>query len=140
MTIKSGTTIGASRSQNRIDVSYLLRRAWQITTLAAEGKESPYGRRQFAANLHLPPCPNGQSRRVVSPWTSRRFSLDFASLVLDLESAGKGVADPVVDGQQLLTGEGHRSDAHDRDQRGNQAIFDGGDAGFVVAKTSDNVF
>jgi hypothetical protein len=55
-----------------------------------------------------------------------------------LESSGESVANPIVDRQQLLTGEGHRSDAHDRDQRGNQAIFDGGDAGFVLEKTSDN--
>jgi hypothetical protein len=57
-----------------------------------------------------------------------------------LESRGESVADPIVDKQQLLACKGHRSDAHDRDQRGNQAIFDGGDARFVFEKTSDNVF
>ena len=56
-----------------------------------------------------------------------------------LESTGERVANPIVNSQQLLTGKGHRSDAHDRDQRGDQAIFDGGDAGFVFEKTSDKL-
>src|SRR5689334_23424603 len=47
-----------------------------------------------------------------------------------LESAGESVANVVVDRQQLLTSESHRGDAHNGDQRGDQAILDGGNAGF----------
>jgi hypothetical protein len=54
-----------------------------------------------------------------------------------LESAGEGVANVVVDRQQLLTGEGHRGDTHDRNERGDQAIFDGGDTGFVFDETGE---
>jgi hypothetical protein len=35
---------------------------------------------------------------------------------------------------------GGRRDDHDRDESGNQAIFDGGDAGFVFEKTGDKIF
>ena len=55
-----------------------------------------------------------------------------------LESTGERVANPIVNSQQLLTSEGHRSDAHDRDQRGDQAIFDGGDAGSSLRKRVTN--
>src|SRR5690348_16139010 len=49
-----------------------------------------------------------------------------------LESGSESVANPIVDSQQLLAGKRHRGDADDRDQRGNQAIFNGSDAGFIV--------
>ena len=35
---------------------------------------------------------------------------------------------------------GGRRDDHDRDESGNQAIFDGGDAGLVFEKTGDKIF
>ena len=53
-----------------------------------------------------------------------------------LESAGEGITNILVDCQELLTSEGHRSDAHDRNERGDQAIFDGGHAGLVADETS----
>jgi len=62
------------------------------------------------------------------------------SLSHALNIRSESVANPIVDSQQLLAGEGHRGDADDRDQRGNQAIFNGSDAGFVFTKTSDKVF
>ncbi|HYQ07869.1 MAG TPA: hypothetical protein VER26_12955, partial [Xanthobacteraceae bacterium] len=37
-----------------------------------------------------------------------------------LESGSEGIANVVVDCQQLLTSEGHRSDANHRDKRGDQ--------------------
>jgi hypothetical protein len=57
-----------------------------------------------------------------------------------LESTGEGIANGVIHRQQLLTGEGHRSDAHDRDESGDQAIFNGGDAGFVFNETGNEDF
>jgi len=57
---------------------------------------------------------------------------------LVLESTGEGVTNPVVNSQQLLTSKGHRSDAHHRDQRGDQAIFDGGDADSSLRKRVTN--
>jgi len=59
---------------------------------------------------------------------------------LVLESPGDSVADVVVYQQQLLTGESHRSDAHDRNERGDQAIFNGGDARFVAEKNATAKF
>ena len=41
-----------------------------------------------------------------------------------LESARERVANVIIDRQQLLARNGRRTDAHDRDQRGNQAILD----------------
>ncbi len=46
-------------------------------------------------------------------------------IVGTLESTGERVANVLVDQQQLLTGEGHRSNARDRDESGDQAIFNG---------------
>src|SRR6516225_645224 len=56
-----------------------------------------------------------------------------------LESGSEGIANVVVDCQQLLTSEGHRSDANHRDKRGDQAIFDGGHASFISEKTGDKL-
>ena len=41
---------------------------------------------------------------------------------------------------ELRPGGGHRSDAHDLDQRGDQAIFNGGHAGVVSNETGDKLF
>jgi len=40
---------------------------------------------------------------------------------------------------ELRSGSRHRGDAHDRNERGDQAIFNGGHAGLVLEKTSDKV-
>src|SRR5690349_2425459 len=54
-----------------------------------------------------------------------------------LESTGEGVANLVVDRQQLLAGKGHCANAHDRNERGDQAILDGGNAGFISDETRE---
>jgi hypothetical protein len=72
--------------------------------------------------------------------TSREAQSRCCFLASRLESAGEGIANVLVDREQLLTGEGHRSDAHDRNECGDQAIFDGGDAGFVSDETSKQNF
>jgi hypothetical protein len=55
------------------------------------------------------------------------------------ESALKRIADASVDTQQRLSGDRHRTNAHDRNQRGDQAIFNGGDTGFILEETSNSV-
>ena len=58
-----------------------------------------------AAKQQGQPCRNAQRRRGL--------------VSLALEGSGECVANPGVDAQQLLASNGHRTDAHDRDQRGN---------------------
>jgi hypothetical protein len=49
-------------------------------------------------------------------------------------------ADAGVNRVELRSGSGHHSDANDRNQRGDQAIFNGGHAGVVSNETGDKLF
>ena len=73
------------------------------------------------------------------PTSSRKGRRGEISPYSRLESGSEGIANVVVDCQQLLTSEGHRSDANHRDKRGDQAIFDGGHASFISEKTGDKL-
>jgi hypothetical protein len=55
----------------------------------------------------------------------------------DLESSCEGRTNASVDGPKLGADGSHRSDAHDRDKRSDQAVLDRGDAGFVSDKTRE---
>ena len=56
-----------------------------------------------------------------------------------LESACERVANVIKQGEQLLARKSRRADAHDRDQRANQAILDRGYTGIVSDETSEKL-
>jgi hypothetical protein len=92
---------------------------------------------------------------VISPGRSRslsrcrshksRHTKDEARRIeLCLVAAAAGSSDMVanarVDRIELRSDKRHGANAHDRDQRGDQAIFNGRDARFVSKKTGEEIF
>jgi hypothetical protein len=74
--------------------------------------------------------------------TSRKVqsaALLYAGLAAGAESLRESAANLGVDSVELRSGSGHRCNAHDRNQRGDQAIFNGGHAGFVFDETREEL-
>ncbi|VTZ65108.1 hypothetical protein EMEDMD4_790132 [Sinorhizobium medicae] len=94
----------------------------------------------FLPNIIVAPLPRVRCLRSLNAKAEGyafRFALEPA---LPGASAGESRSDSRESGGQAGADGRHHGDDHDRNQAGDQAVFNGGGAGFIASKTDEKIF